>query len=220
MGKLISIEGNDGSGKNTQSIILVQKLCDAGYNAKMLSFPRYQDPASTFVKRYLNGDYSLDPNGIDPIVASNFYAMDRYDCFHGIDKMIDFYNQPDSILVCDRYTNSNLIHQVGKVPKSDRQLFIDWVMNWEFHILKIPQPDLTIFLNMPVYLSLMLMEDRGRQKDIHETEDFLTKSYETAVYLANRLKWSVIRCESDHRLKPIPNISEEIFNLVSKYLVN
>ena len=171
-GKLIIIEsGSDASGKATQTKKLYDRLVSEGYNVKKVEYPNYDSETSTLVKMYLRGDFGKNPSDVDAYVASTFYAVDRYASFKT--QWEEFYNK-GGIILADRYTTSNMVHQASKMEESERDKYLDWLFDYEFSMYKIPKPDAVIFLDVPVDFSKNLMKDRDnkftgeKEKDIHE----------------------------------------------------
>ena len=217
---LISIEGTDSSGKQTQAKMLYDYFLEKGMNVRQISFPDYKSDSSALVKMYLNGDFGKEPGDVSAQVASIFFACDRFASFRTSWKK--YYDQGD-IIISDRYTSSNIINQASKIENYDERLkFIDWIENMEYSVFFIPEPDITIFLNMPYEKSLELMKNRNnkisgeKSKDIHESNrDYLKKSYENAVDICNRLSWNKIDCVgSDGNIKTPEAIHEEIAKTV------
>lgn len=223
MGKLFVIDGTDGSGKQTQFLKLKNRFDEEGIKYMHVSFPNYDNPSSSLVKMYLSGDFGQNANDVSPYVASTFYAADRYATFKT--KFEKFY-ETGGIILADRYTSSNMIHQTGKIKdKDERKKFIEWLFDLEFNIYKIPKPDKVFFLNMPPKQSLKLMENRenkfthGMEKDIHEKDaNYMIESYNAACELAKEYDWCEIKCIKDNEIRTIDDIHEEIFEEVRKIL--
>jgi len=220
MGKLIVFDGLDGSGKGTQSSMLCEYLLSKNIKAKKISFPMYDNISSTLVKLYLNGGLGENPSDTNSFAASSLFALDRY-----VSYRTDWgktYNEQNSVIICDRYTTANAIHQLAKLPKEEWNEFLNWLWDFEFTKLGLPRPDLVIYLEMTPELSLGLIEGRsketGREKDIHETRDFLKKSYEAALYAADKLSWERIPCYNGDTLRPMDEIFKEILIKVEKIL--
>lgn len=215
-GKLIIIEsGSDASGKATQTKKLYDRLVSEGYNVKKVEYPNYDSQTSTLVKMYLRGDFGKNPSDVDAYVASTFYAVDRYASFKT--QWEEFYNE-GGIILADRYTTSNMVHQASKMEESERDKYLDWLFDYEFNMYKIPKPDAVIFLDVPVDFSKNLMKDRDnkftgeKEKDIHEKDlEYLKKCYENSLYIADKYDWKKIECIKDNSLRSIENIHEEIY---------
>lgn len=207
---LIVIEGLDGSGKATQAQKLVEHFKNIGKQTAKLSFPVYESNSSALVRMYLNKELSDTPEGVNPYAASAFYAVDR--CAH----FLQNYNKYDrKICIADRYTSSNIIYQTSKLPKEQWDSFIDWCEDFEYNKLGIPKPNKTVYLDMPIKISQKMMSNRYNQdeskKDLHESNiQFLQKCRETALYVAKRLNWEIIKCNENDQPKTIQAIHEEI----------
>ena len=220
-GKLIIIEsGSDASGKATQTNKLFEKLSKENSNIRKVEYPNYDSESSSLVKMYLRGDFGKNPSDVDPYIASTFYAADRYASFKT--EWEDFYNK-GGIVIADRYTTSNMVHQASKMDEKDRDKYLDWLFNYEFNLYKIPKPDCVIFLDVPIDFSQKLMENRKNKitgddkKDIHESDiDYLRKSYNNALYIANKYNWKKIDCVKDGKLRSIDDIHDEIYNIVKQ----
>lgn len=222
-GRLIIIEsGSDASGKATQTKKLYEKLLKDGYNVKKVEYPNYSSESSALVKMYLRGDFGDKPSDVDPYIASTFFAADRYASFKT--QWEDFYNE-GGIILADRYTTSNMVHQASKMDKEDRDKYLDWLFDFEFNMYKIPEPDCVIFLDVPVTFSKKLMENRKNKitgqskKDIHESDiKYLEKSYNNSLDIVNKYNWNKIKCVENNNLRSIGSIHEEIYKLVTDTL--
>lgn len=223
MGKLIVIEGTDSSGKETQTRKLYEKLEKEITNVRKLSFPNYKSPACEPVKMYLAGAFGDNALDINPYPVSTMFAIDRYASYKM--EWEKFY-QDGGIIVTDRYTTSNMVHQASKIESIDKKNeYLDWLEELEYSKMGIPRPDLIIFLNMPTETSAELMAQRKNKitgediKDIHEKDiSYLKKSYENACNIAKKYNWLEIKCVENGRLKTIDEIGEEIFSVVEKIL--
>lgn len=222
-GRLIIIEsGSDASGKATQTKKLYEKLLKDGYNVKKVEYPNYSSESSALVKMYLRGDFGDKPSDVDPYIASTFFAADRYASFKT--QWEDFYNE-GGIILADRYTTSNMVHQASKMDKEDRDKYLDWLFDFEFNMYKIPEPDCVIFLDVPVTFSKKLMENRKNKitgqskKDIHESDiKYLEKSYNNSLDIVDKYNWNKIKCVENNNLRSIGSIHEEIYKLVTDTL--
>lgn len=223
MGKLIVIEGTDSSGKETQTRKLYERLEKEITNVRKLSFPNYKSPACEPVKMYLAGAFGDNALDINPYPVSTMFAIDRYASYKM--EWEKFY-QDGGIIVTDRYTTSNMIHQASKIESIDKKNeYLDWLEELEYSKMGIPRPDLIIFLNMPTETAAELMAQRKNKitgediKDIHEKDiSYLKKSYENACNIAKKYNWLEIKCVENGRLKTIDEIGEEIFSVVEKIL--
>ncbi len=223
MGKLIVIEGTDSSGKETQTKKLYERLANEVEKVRKISFPNYESPACEPVKMYLAGAFGDNALNINPYPVSTMFAIDRYASY----KMDweSFYNA-GGIIVTDRYTTSNMVHQASKIENIDeKSKYLGWLEDLEHNKMGIPKPDLVIFLNMPTEMAVKLMEARKNKitgeekKDIHEKDtSYLKKSYDNACDIAKKYNWQEIKCVENKRLKTIEEIGEEIYTLVKEIL--
>ncbi len=223
MGKLFVIDGTDGSGKQTQFNKLKEKLDKENIKYKVASFPNYDSPSSSLVKMYLSGEFGENAKSVSPYIASTFYAADRYATYKK--DLEEFYNN-GGILLADRYTTSNMIHQSGKIQdKEEREKFLNWLCDFEYNMYGIPEPTQTFFLNMPTEYAIKLMEKREnkfthtQQKDIHEKDkQHLTDSYNAALDLVSKYNWKEIKCVENGKIRTIEEIHEEIWKEIQKYI--
>ena len=223
MGKLIVIEGTDSSGKETQTKKLYERLANEVEKVRKISFPNYESPACEPVKMYLAGAFGDNALNINPYPVSTMFAIDRYASYK-ID-WESFYNA-GGIIVTDRYTTSNMVHQASKIENIDeKSKYLGWLEDLEYNKMGIPKPDLVIFLNMPTEMAVKLMEARKNKitgeekKDIHEKDtSYLKKSYDNACDIAKKYNWQEIKCVENKRLKTIEEIGEEIYTLVKEIL--
>ena len=223
MGKLFVIDGTDGSGKQTQFDKLKERLSKDGVDYKTVSFPNYDSPSSSLVKMYLSGEFGTNAQEISPYIASTFYAADRYATFQtGYKK----YYEDGGIILADRYTTANMVHQAGKIKdKEERDKFLKWLWDFEFKLYGLPIPTEVFFLNMPTEKALELMKDRknkfdeNAKKDIHESnEKHMRDAYEAACDVAKEYNWFEIKCMKDNKLRTIDDIHEEIYEEVKKHI--
>jgi len=195
-GKLIVLEGLDGSGKSTQFERLDKILTEQGIPHKAISFPDYDQPSSALVKLYLGGEISKDPKDINAFAASSFYAVDRYVSYK---KFWEEDYKKGSLILAARYVTSNAIYQMVKLDRSEWDRYLAWLCHYEYELLELPKPDKVVFLDMPVEISQKLLSGRYNgdegKKDIHEANvAFLRACRETALYSAEKLGWEVIPC--------------------------
>lgn len=214
---LVVIEGVDGSGKQTQTQLLHDRLKD-NFKIRRLTFPDYNSDTSALVKMYLGGEFGNKPESVNAYASSSFYAVDRIGGY--LKDWHEDYERGDFIL-CDRYTTSNAVHQAGKLSGKERDDYLDWLFDYEYRLLGLPKPDLVFFLDVPPEVSRELMKNRNNkitgesEKDIHESNaDYITKSYENALYVAKKCGWNVIECVKNGKLRSIEDINDEIYNLV------
>lgn len=218
MGKLIVIEGLDGSGKSTQLELLEQNLKTRGIDCKAVSFPNYQSPSSTLVKMYLAGEFGKNPNDVNAFAASVFYTVDRYASFKS-----DWgnYYMDGGTVVSGRYTTSNAVHQCSKLPENEWEKFLDWLYDFEYNKIAIPKPDKVIFLDMPIEVSQKLLSKRYEgdeaKKDIHESDtEYLEKCRKAALFTAKYSDWVIIPCSKDGEARTIEDIADDVLNQVLK----
>ncbi len=222
MGKVIVIEGLDGSGKATQTERLYELLSARGVQVRRVSFPDYDSPSSALVKMYLNGEFGSDPGDVNGYAAAAFYAVDRYASFKK-----DWGKAYDdgAVILCDRYATSNAVYQMTKVPQCEREEYLRWLEELEYDRLGIPRPDLVIYLDVPTDISQSLMSRRydgdESKKDLHERNlAYLAQCGESARYSAMKLNWNVISCVRDGKMRSIDDISAEIAKLTDKLILN
>ena len=218
-GKLIVIEGLDGSGKATQVSILEKRLNESGKNIRKVDFPCYQEDSSALVRMYLNGDFGTDPNAVNSYAASSFYAVDRFASF-ARDWKTDYEN--GFTILADRYTTSNAVFQMNKLPEDEWISYLDWLRDFEYDKMKIPKPNIVIYLDVPVNVSQKLISGRYKgdesKKDIHERDiAFLKRSRESALFAAKIDGWHIIDCSDNGEIRDIKDISAEIFEKVMRF---
>lgn len=212
MGKLIVIEGLDGSGKNTQTKLLMEYLQKNGEKVKYISFPDYEQPSCALVKMYLNSEFGKNPDDVNAYAASSFFSVDRFASFK---KFWQKEYLSDYTILCDRYTTSNAVYQLCKLPKSNWDEFLNWLFDFEYKKLGLPQPDKVIYLEVPIEVSQKLLSKRycgdENQKDLHEANlNFLKNCQESADYVAKNQNWARIKCSDGENMKPIETIHKEI----------
>ena len=224
MGQLFVIEGTDGSGKQTQLEKLKDRLQKEKIDFKSMSFPNYESDSSALVKMYLNGEFGEHAKDVSAYIASTFYAADRYATFK-TEGLEDYYNN-GGIILADRYTTANMVHQAGKIKDAqERQKFLDWLLDFEFNLYKLPKPTRTFFLNMPTEFAIELMKNRENKftheqtKDIHEKDsNHLRDSYNAACSLVDKYDWFEVKCIKDNKIRTIEDIHEDIYEEVKKYI--
>ena len=213
---IIEIEGTDGCGKQTQTKKLFEYLSRKNLIVKTLSFPNYKSVSSGPVKMYLNGELSETVEGLNAYQASILYATDRLCTMKSQNK---FLSKAD-VIILDRYTGSNLLHQACKIKDlNERTKFINWINDFEFNILELPKPNLVFFLDMPFDFTVYISQHRkhnkcGLQTDIHEQNlEYLKYVNETSVMLAENQNWQVVHCDNGTRIKTVENIHKEIVEI-------
>ena len=220
MGKMIVIEGLDGSGKGTQAALLLSRLKESGKEAFAIDLPNYADDSSALVKMYLRGEMGTHPGDVNAFAASTFFAVDRYASFK---KFWSREYNSGKIIVANRYTTSNACHQMTKLPQKSWDFFLDWLFDFEYNKLEIPKPDCVVFLDMPVEVSQKLLEKRYQndesKKDIHELDvDYLHSCRKAAKYACEKLGWERIVCAENGKPKSTAEISDLVFDCVKKYI--
>ena len=220
MGKLIVIEGTDGSGKSTQFRCLTERLSREGREFKTLVFPQYAEPSSALIRMYLGGEFGSNPTDVNAYAASAFYAVDRFASYKKV--WGDYYEQ-GGLIVSDRYTTSNAVHQTSKEPPERRQEFLKWLYEFEYDKLALPRPDLTIYLDVPTAFTEKLLRSReastNTQADIHEKDmAYLATCREMGRAAAQFYGWTVIECVRDGAMRSIEDIHEEIYRHVKNKL--
>jgi dTMP kinase len=213
MGRLLVLEGLDGSGKSTQTERLREALRAAGETVRQIKLPDYDAPSSTLVRQYLAGDFGNDPQAVNAYAASSFYAVDRVASFL-LDWKKDY--EAGSLILADRYTTSNPIYQMTKLPREEWDDYLTWADDYEFGKLGLPRPDRVIFLDMPVEVSQKMMSRRYEgdeaKKDVHERNvQFLNACREAALYTAERWNWSVVRCWEGEEPRTIDAIAADVY---------
>lgn len=234
-GKLICIDGTDGSGKATQVDILYRRLQDEDYEVKMLDYPRYGKPSAYFVERYLNGDYGKNVSGKK---GTLFYALDRFDEAEEVNEWI----QRGGIWLSNRYVPANMGHQAGKAKtKKERDEILEFIETIEYNILGLAREDRVILLYMPPIVGQRLVDEKekrsytDKKRDIHEEDlDHLVNAADSYVYVANKKGWDIVNCLkpeiwSDEQMRTLPieelvrtreDIHKEVYNLALKTIIN
>ena len=220
MGKLIVIEGTDGSGKSTQFKLLTQRLEAEHKTFQKLVFPQYSEPSSALIRMYLGGEFGTKPSDVNAYAASAFYAVDRYASFKKV--WGDWY-QNGGLIVSDRYTTSNAVHQASKEPEENQAAFLQWLYDFEYHKLGLPAPDLVIYLDVPTDFTEAMMRrreaDTNTQADIHEQDmTYLATCRRTGRMAAEYYGWKVIRCVENGKMRTIEDIHEEIYRHITACL--
>jgi dTMP kinase len=222
-GKLIVIEGTDGSGKATQTDILIKTLKYEGLIVSKADFPRYGQRSAAMVEDYLNGKFG-EAKEVGPYRASIFYAIDRYAASFDIKKSLE----AGEIVVCNRYISANMGHQAGKIKDNmEKDRYLAWLENLEFEIFGIPKPDIVFLLLMPVEVGQLLVDKKGKRdytsgRDIHEADLAHLKDAEDAYrYCAGKYRWQVIECATGNTIESVrkpEDIAKEIREKVKNIL--
>lgn len=222
MGKVIVIEGSDGSGKATQTKLLFEYLIGIGKQVRQVTYPNYDSPSSALVKMYLGKEFGTDAFAVNAYVTSAFFAVDRFASY--VKDWKEFYESGDDhVIICDRYVTSNMLHQTAKIEgREEKEAFLDWEYDFEFVKGGLPVPNQVFFLDVDPEITFRLMKDRENkftheaEKDIHESNpEFLTKSYENSLLVGEKYGWDRIPCcDKEGAMRSI----EEIHEIICQHL--
>ncbi|MBR2405712.1 MAG: thymidylate kinase [Clostridia bacterium] len=209
---LIVLDGLDGSGKSTQLERLDAYFRENGVHYRQISFPDYTQPSSALVKQYLGGEFGGSADAVNAYAASSFYAVDRYASFK---KFWQQDYEQGTLILAARYTTSNAIHQMGKLPREEWDAYLTWLEHYEYELLGLPRPDRVLFLDMPLEVSQKLLVGRyegdSAKRDIHERDlRYLATCRESALYAAERLGWVVITCGENGEPLPMDTITARL----------
>ena len=216
MGQLIIFEGLDGSGKGTQTKLTAQRLQQQGYDLRQITFPDYESESSALVRMYLSGAFGDKPDDVNAYAASSFYAVDRFASYKT--DWGEFYRE-GGLVLSDRYTTSNAVHQCSKLPPEEWEQFLHWLFDYEFHLLGLPAPDSVIYLQVDPAVSQRLMTARYHgdesKKDVHEKDtEYLARSRRAAEYCAEHLGWTTVHCTHSDAMRSIEDIQTEVQGIV------
>jgi dTMP kinase len=219
-GRLIVIDGTDGSGKATQTQLLVERLKKEGHAVETIAFPKYGDKSAGALEEYLRGKYG-GASDVDAYQASVLYAVDRFDASFQIKEWLE----NDKYIIADRYVGSNMGHQGSKILDPEkRKAFFAWEMEFEHSLMGIPKPDVNLVLHVPAETSMKLMKDRDLKsnldKDIHEEDlDHLKASEQSYIDMTHQYDtFQLIECVQDGKLLSRQHIHESVWNKVKNYL--
>ena len=220
MGKLIVIEGTDGSGKSTQFKLLTQRLQEENREFQKLVFPQYSEPSSALIRMYLGGEFGNKPSDVNAFAASAFFAVDRYASYK---KVWGEWYENGGLIVSDRYTTSNAVHQASKVPAEEQKALLQWLYDFEYDKLGLPAPDLVVYLDVPTDFTEAMMRrreaDTNTHADIHEQDlEYLATCRRTGKAAAEFYGWKVINCVADGKMRSIEDIHNEIYRHVAECL--
>ena len=216
MGRLIVIEGTDGSGKATQTTRLFERLRNLRVNVLRVSFPNYESESSALIKMYLRGDFGGTAESVNPYAAAMFYAVDRFASFQ---TWKEFYNE-GGIVLADRFTFSNMAHNSTQFTrKAEREKFWNWIEDLEFKKFQLPRPDLTIFLEMPPEIAAMLRKKRGREDLLESDYNYQIKSFKIYQELAKKYDWKTVNCAANNFARSALDIESDVFRLVEERLL-
>lgn len=215
-GKLIVLEGTDGSGKATQVARLCAELDEKGIPYYRAEFPRYESQSSALVKMYLNGEFGDKPGDVDAYAASTFYAVDRYASYK---QDWGKYYEQGGLIICDRYTTANAYHQGSKLPEAERGSFLKWLYDFEFGKLGLPAPDLVVYLDVDTTATIRNLRSReaatNTKADIHEIDgEYLRRCHDAARQVAKALGWTTIQCCENGQFRSIDDIHAEVMSNV------
>lgn len=219
-GKLIVFEGTDGSGKATQTQLLCRHLEREGIPYKKIDFPRYGKPSAAMVQEYLDGNLGKKPGDVNAYAASMFYAMDRYASYK--QDWGKFY-EDGGLIIADRYTTSNAVHQASKLSDEERKPYLDWLFDLEYRLLGLPAPDMVVYLDMPTEITERMMRQRekstGTHADIHEQDEaYLKQCRANAKAVVRECGWSIIHCENGDEPRTPEDIHRQVLEVVGKLL--
>ena len=219
-GRLIVFEGTDGSGKATQSRLLCEHLQRENIPYKNITFPQYGKPSAAMVQEYLDGNLGRRPGDVNAYAASLMFSMDRYASYK---QDWGKYYEAGGLLIADRYTTSNAVHQAGKLPDGEREKYLDWLFGFEYGLLGLPAPSLVFYLDVPTELTEKMMREREQatntKADIHEQDEaYLRACRENAKKVAERCSWQRIGCSKDGAMRTVEDIHEEIYRRVTELL--
>lgn len=225
-GKLIVIDGTDGSGKATQTSLLIKHLRKDGWKVKVVDFPDYYSNFfGKFVGHCLSEQY-YNFVKVHPKIASVLYAADRFESKNKIDKWL----KDGNIVIANRYASANQIHQGGKITNTKkRQAFLKWLAEMEYKVFKIAKPDAVFYLNVPIPTVLKLIEKRNKSQsraylkkknDVHEKDvKFLENSRKSALWLVKTQRnWINVDCMDRGILERPEEIHEKIYKKIKKVI--
>ena len=219
-GKLIVLEGIDGSGKSAQYRRLCARMENDGIAYNHIVFPRYDKESSALIRMYLSGQFGENPGDVNAYAASTFYAVDRYASYRT--DWGEIYER-GGIILSDRYTTSNAVHQGSKLPDNELPAFFDWLQDLEYEKLGLPKPDLVIYLDVDLGTSLARMHRRQQKThtsaDIHEKDkDYLSRCLHTAEMAAEHYGWTRIPFLKDGKERDVDEKNREIYSILLDYL--
>ena len=219
-GRLIVLEGLDGSGKATQAKLLAASLAAKGLPVREITFPNYASDSSALVRMYLAGQFGEKPDDVNAYAASSFYAVDRY---AGYKSDWGRFYEEGGILIADRYTTSNAVHQCSKLPPEQWEEYLHWLFDYEFRLMGLPAPDRVIYLQVDPAVSQKLMTGRYHgdesKKDVHEKDtEYLARSRRAAEFCAAHLGWQTVHCTKDGQMRSIQEIQTRVQALAQEIL--
>ena len=216
MGRLIVLEGIDGSGKSTQFELLCNRISKEGRDFMRVRFPRYNEPSSALIKMYLGGEFGDNPNAVNAYAASSFFAVDRYASF-----LQDWqeYFESGGFILTDRYTTSNAIHQGAKMPEEQRIHFFEWLYDYEFRLMGLPQPDMVIYMDIDAELASRRISRRETEAnigtDIHETDlEYLKQCAISGRHAADFYGWQTVRCVDNGKESNEAELHDVVYGMI------
>ncbi|MEJ0021131.1 MAG: deoxynucleoside kinase [Candidatus Doudnabacteria bacterium] len=221
-GKFIVIDGTDGSGKATQTKLLVKRLEKTGVKVKIEDFPQYGQKSAGPVEDYLTGQYG-SAEELGAYIPSIFYAVDRFAASRRIKKHLS----EGYVVISNRYVTANMAHQGGKIKSPiQREKYFKWLADFEYNFMKIPKPDLEIILHLPPKVSMKLIRQRGprhylgaKRMDIHEKDTkHLIIAESIYLHIAKKFGYKLVESFVDGRLLTPAEVSDKIYPIVKKYL--
>ena len=216
-GRLIVFEGTDGSGKSTQFALARRALEAAGRDFRTFVYPQYQEESSALLRMYLSGQFGTHPSDVNAYAASTFFAVDRY---AGYKRFWGAYYERGGLMVLDRYTTSNAVHQSSKLTTPEREKFFRWLADFEYGILGLPAPDLVLWLDMPTPLAVANLRRREHVThttgDIHEVDEaYLAACRQAAAQAADFFGWQRVSCTDwEGALRTPEDIHREILSYI------
>jgi len=219
-GKLIVLEGIDGSGKSSVYRSICERLNADGVDYSHIVFPRYKKESSALIRMYLNGEFGDRPDDVNAYTASTFYAVDRFAAFRSDWGRL---YENGGVIISDRYTTSNAVHQGCKLSAEELPDFFAWLSDLEYDKMGLPKPDLVIYLDVDIETSLRRMKHRqektGTSADIHEKDiTYLERCLRTADMAADYYGWVRIPFMKNGQERALAEKSEEVYALVRKAL--
>jgi len=223
-GKLIVIDGIDGSGKATQVKLLVKRLKKEGYKVATIDFPQYYNNFfGEMIGQFQNGEFGNAPE-TNPYLASVLYAADRWETKDKIEEWL----KSGKIVILDRYVSSNQIHQGGKIKNVEkRNKFLQWLEKMEFEVFGIPRPEAIIFLNVPYNISKNLLKTKNsrdylknkKTDQVEKSQDYQEASYRQSLELIKKFNnWMDIDCIKNNKLISIIEINNLIWKKIMVFI--
>ena len=219
-GQLIIIEGTDGSGKKTQAALLIERLKKEGRKAISKSFPQYGTKSAGPTEEFLSGKYGK-PTEIDPYVSSVFYAVDRFDLSQELKNLLE----ADYIVILDRYVDSNVGHQGGKIKNSaEREKYVEWLYDFEYRIMNIPKPDLVLVLHVPAEFNEKLVSQKQTLFAVEKNHELGLEHLKNAeaayIWLAQKYPddHKVVECVENETLLSPEKVHEKVWSIINKFL--